>query len=411
MVSEQRKLFGDSGQDDWSSRVLADWIGECQPLGGYWYAKRLSANDTGASGSHQAGLYVPKEVAFRIFPELNCPDNSNPELEVRVVAGSHSHETTCRVIWYNERTRDETRVTRWGGRSSPLLDPDNTGAIALFFFTENGDGRECRYWVCRDDRDEDGAEDFAGPMEPGAHRFWTTDGDLPAEPGAVNQPERCWIEADQFPEGWLEKFPSTLEVFKKAIELAPYRDLAIDERLVQRRQCEYSVFRSVEYVELSKIIQDRFQSTSHFLDTAQSVLQRRKSRSGRSLELHVRAILKEENVEFEPQPTVETSNRPDFIFPSQADYANPAFPVERLRMLGCKSTVKERWEQVVGEADRIPVKHLFTLQEGVSETQYDKMKTRGVRLVVPRPLHSNYPVSVRAELMSLEDFVNETKGL
>ena len=164
-------------------------------------------------------------------------------------------------------------------------------------------------------------------------------------------------------------------------------------------------------MELSKIIQDRFQSTSHFLDTAQSVLQRRKSRSGRSLELHVRAILKEENVEFEPQPTVETSNRPDFIFPSQADYANPAFPVERLRMLGCKSTVKERWEQVVGEADRIPVKHLFTLQEGVSETQYDKMKTRGVRLVVPRPLHSNYPVSVRAELMSLEDFVNETKGL
>ena len=30
------------------------------------------------------------------------------------------------------------------------------------------------------------------------------------------------------------------------------------------------------------------------------------------------------------------------------------------------------------------MKHLFTLQEGVSETQYDKMKTRGVRLVVPR---------------------------
>ena len=125
----------------------------------------------------------------------------------------------------------------------------------------------------------------------------------------------------------------------------------------------------------------------------------------------MRAILNEENVNHTPQPTVETSNRPDFIFPSQADYANPAFPAERLRMLGCKSTVKERWEQVVGEADRIPLKHLFTLQEGVSRDQYDKMRNRGVCLVVPRSLHLAYHPSVRSELLTLEDFVNETKGL
>ena len=125
----------------------------------------------------------------------------------------------------------------------------------------------------------------------------------------------------------------------------------------------------------------------------------------------MRAILNEENVNHTPQPTVETNNRPDFIFPSQADYANPAFPAERLRMLGCKSTVKERWEQVVGEADRIPLKHLFTLQEGVSRDQYDKMRNRGVCLVVPRSLHLSYHPSVRGELLSLEDFVNETKGL
>ena len=140
------------------------------------------------------------------------------------------------------------------------------------------------------------------------------------------------------------------------------------------------------------------------------MLQRRKSRSGRSLELQVRAILNEENVNHTAQPTVETSNRPDFIFPSQADYMNLGFPVGRLRMLACKSTVKERWEQVVGEADRIPLKHLFTLQERVPENQYDKMKNRGVCLVVPSSLHSTYPPSVRAELLSLEDFVNETKG-
>ena len=411
MVGEQQRLLGNSGQDNSSSRVLAEWIGECQTLGGYWYVKRLSANDTGATGSHQAGLYLPKDVAFRVFPELNVSDASNPESTIRVSSGSHPHETTCRVIWYREGTRDETRITRWGGKVSPVLDPDNTGAVGLFFFTEGGDERECRYWVCRDEHDEDGVEAFAGAVEPGSHRVWAADGGLAAEMGASSELDPCWIDADQLPEGWLQNFPSTLEIFQKAIELAPHSDLPIDERLLRRHECEYSVFRSVEYVELSQIIREGFQTTQGFLGKAQSVLQRRKSRSGYSLQHHVKAILDEEKVDHTPQPKVETSNRPDFIFPSQADYADRAFPVERLRMLGCKHTVKERWEQVVGEADRIPLKHLFTLQEGVSENQYDKMKNRGICLVVPRSRRLSYPPSVRSELLSLEDFVNEVKQL
>ena len=159
------------------------------------------------------------------------------------------------------------------------------------------------------------------------------------------------------------------------------------------------------------MIEEGFQTTNDFLDKAQSVVQRRKSRSGYSLQHHVKAILDEEDVSHTAQPKVETLNRPDFIFPSQADYANDAFPGERLRMLGCKNTVKERWEQVVGEADRLPLKHLLTLQEGVSEDQYEKMRNRGICLVVPRSRHGSYPPSVRSELLSLEDFVSEVKQL
>ena len=40
------------------------------------------------------------------------------------------------------------------------------------------------------------------------------------------------------PEGWLETFPSTQAVFDKAIELASYRNLDIDERMVRRRECD-----------------------------------------------------------------------------------------------------------------------------------------------------------------------------
>jgi hypothetical protein len=44
--------------------------------------------------------------------------------------------------------------------------------------------------------------------------------------------------------------------------------------------------------------------------------------------------------------------------------------VARLRMPGAKTTGKDPWRQVVSEADRIPTKHLFTLQEGVFDGQF-----------------------------------------
>jgi hypothetical protein len=56
-------------------------------------------------------------------------------------------------------------------------------------------------------------------------------------------------------------------------------------------------------------------------------------------------------------------------------------------MLAAKTTCKDRWRQILNEADRIPAKHLLTLQEGVSEGQFREMNDAGVRLVVPRALH------------------------
>jgi hypothetical protein len=48
----------------------------------------------------------------------------------------------------------------------------------------------------------------------------------------------------------------------------------------------------------------------------------------------------------------ENRNKPDFLFPGQAEYRDPAFPADRLTMLGAKSTVQDRWRQVLSEAAR-----------------------------------------------------------
>ena len=59
-----------------------------------------------------------------------------------------------------------------------------------------------------------------------------------------------------------------------------------------------------------------------------------------------------------------------------------------LVMLGVKSTSKDRWRQVLTEADRIPQKHLCTLEAGISAKQTDEMQRQQLTLVVPTGLHA-----------------------
>ena len=226
----------------------------------------------------------------------------------------------------------------------------------------------------------------------------------------------CWLEPGQIPSRWLAEYPSGAEFAKKSLELNLYDSLPPDRRLIRRRECEYELYRSVEEaVELPKI-KHGFETMDAFLTLAQSILQRRKARSGHSLEIHARAIFEEEGLleheHFAYQIVTPRGRRPDFVFPSEAAYVDPGFPSERLRMLAVKTTCRDRWRQVLNEADRrIPRTHLLTVQEGVSVAQYKEMAQSGVKLVVPTPLKSRFPSSIRAELQSLGEFIDEVRQL
>ena len=213
----------------------------------------------------------------------------------------------------------------------------------------------------------------------------------------------------------MEKFPTGAEIIEKTVELRPDTSSGPDQRLLNRRDCEFNIFRSLEEAVELPTIQRGFETMDEFLGRAQSVLQRRKARSGRSLELHARRIFAEEglreNHNFAHQPESEPGRRPDFLFPSAEAYRDTAFPEARLRMLAVKTTCKDRWRQILNEADRIERKHLLTLQEGVSERQYSEMEEAGVQLVVPDPLVDAFPSSVRPKLQSLCSFIGEVRVL
>ena len=402
---------------------LKNWLDEHSNPNSIWYAKRLSGNDTLANRTHQAGPYIPKNFLFSVLPMLDSPQTLNPDVRFDLYIDSHADHRCVRAIWYNNKfhngTRNETRLTNFGGSQSALLDPSNTGALSIFAFSldNQGTATECHVWVCRCETEEELVEERIGPVEPGKWTIWSPHYSLyPNLFGSTTQTQAdCWLAPREIPPEWLTTFPTGMELIDKAVELRPDLSRGPDDRLLSRRDCEFELFRSVEEAVELPAIKDGFDSMDEFIAQAQTILQRRKSRSGRSLELHVHKIFTEEglreNQDFAHQQEAEPGRRPDFLFPSADTYKDMAFPEERLRMLAVKTTCKDRWRQILNEADRIKRKHLLTLQEGVSEGQFREMKDAGVQLVIPTPLIAKFPTSVRPHLETLDRFIADVQGL
>jgi len=142
-----------------------------------------------------------------------------------------------------------------------------------------------------------------------------------------------------------------------------------------------------------------------FLSFSLSVQNRRKSRAGRALESHIAALLETHCIAFERNAVTENNNKPDFLFPGAAAYHDHAFPEELLTMLGAKFSLKDRWRQVLAEADRIPVKHLLTLDQDISPAQLGEISMRQVRLVIPSPLQIRYKEAHRSSMLKVSAFL------
>lgn len=79
-------------------------------------SKKLTANDVGTTGAHQAGILVPKEKAIlSFFPSLD-PNVKNPRITLIVRELKDGTRWEFNFIYYNNRlfggTRNEYRLTR-----------------------------------------------------------------------------------------------------------------------------------------------------------------------------------------------------------------------------------------------------------------------------------------------------------
>ncbi|MDF1741813.1 MAG: type II restriction endonuclease [Verrucomicrobiales bacterium] len=386
---------------------LSRWIELCESRGYHWIAKRLSGNDTGLTGSHVSGMYLPEKFFRKCFPKIVTHERLNPKESFTEVKFPQFELKLSGVTatYYNNKhlttngTRDEFRLTKWEGRKSPVQDPENTGALLLLAFLDG----YANIWICQNPDEEAEAEGWIGsPVEPKSPVFsWS------------ESSEADYVETLEIPDEWRIAFPTGLQIFELAELLCqrPGPQKTPDEHLLRLRELEFKIFKNVENSHILPKISSGFLDVDSFLSLANSVTNRRKSRSGKSLELGLEHIFRSEEVLFESQPETENKKRPDFIFPSIESYHNAPTPTNNCAILAAKTCCKDRWRQVADEADKLTIKHLFTLQEGVSANQFTQMQKSGVQLVIPEPNRKSFPKEIRSKLLSLTEFISFTRKL
>ncbi len=179
-----------------------------------------------------------------------------------------------------------------------------------------------------------------------------------------------------------------------------------DHTLVRWLEREEQLFRAMEKTIIEARLAKGFDGVDDFISYSLSVQNRRKSRMGHSLQNHLEELFTNHGLRFTSQARTEHDRRPDFIFPGEKEYRDAKFRADLLVMLGVKSSSKDRWRQVLVEADRIPAKHLCTLEPGISERQTDEMSRKDLTLVIPASLHATYLPKQQKILLSVSEFVD-----
>lgn len=187
-----------------------------------------------------------------------------------------------------------------------------------------------------------------------------------------------------------------------------------DETLLSWMEWEEKLFRTFEKHHVQLKLREGFGvdglDVDEFIKFSLSVQNKRKSRAGYAFENHLAMIFDANSVKYTKGAKTERNNKPDFLFPCIEDYKNPQFPTQFLSVLGLKTTAKDRWRQVLSEADRIETKHLITLEPAISKNQTDEMKIQKVQLIIPKKITTTYSRHQLSEIIILSDFIRNLKS-
>lgn len=359
--------------------------------------KFISANDLGITGSHQCGFYLPINVwkMYTPYPPRKGVNFKNFVL----VKWQNGLTTDSCITWYGKGTRREYRLTRFG-RNFPWLSHEKCGDLLILIFKSI---QEINAYVLSQDEEIEYILDFFGIeifKTWGIYNKGVID-DQKDEKFCIKNDFKIFVNKTGIFPSSMEISNFTWETLRKCI--SDFDQISYDERIMTLLEEEYILFKMIEEkMHMSDIVR-KFKSIDEFLKIANSILQRRKARAGRSVENQFEMILKESKIVHVMRPHIE--GEPDVVIPSVDAYNDKNYPLEKLFIIGIKRTCKDRWRQVLNEATRVPKKYIFTIQPSISKKQLDTMKRANVTLIVPSYFHKNYPPS-SMDIYTLTDFLS-----
>ncbi|MCD7790745.1 MAG: type II restriction endonuclease [Bacteroides thetaiotaomicron] len=362
------------------------------------FCKLLSPNDSGETGGHQSGFLISTSAKDMLFSQQELSEHI-AKRNIKIKWQDDFYTDGC-LSWYE--SKKELRITRFT-RGFPMRGAEYTGA--LFVFVKNSiDDYAGFIFNTEDDIDE----------YLNAFGLTPAETNCPIQLGKADATIREERAISDFIGGLTIEFPSSSEM-SYAARMISYAALLNqhmtvmnpDRALLDWTDEEYKLFRALEQERYGHIVSQGFKSVDEFVELANKVLNRRKSRAGKSLEHHLAAIFDENNISYTAQAVTEGNKKPDFIFPSENAYHDMNFPTEKLVSLAAKTTCKDRWRQILNEADRLRDghKYLCTLQQGISSAQMNEMEAEGVILVVPKAYITTYPKDKQSRIWTIKKFV------
>lgn len=363
------------------------------------FCRFITANDTGKNGSHQAGFYIPKCAALLLFNEPGIKgENKDKYVKVK---WQNDFITNSRFIYYGRGTRNEYRITCFG-KSFPFFEEDNVGDLLII--VKETDEDYCGI-VLQNDEDIDDFFAYFNLSPETTNQLIDVEQEQSPDKKLADYFKKLVAEFSDFPEtSKMAKFAR--ECYNKAYQISDTDIYQLpDQHILKWIETEYSLFHCFEEKIYSDIYKSPFENCQALIDFANTMLNRRKSRAGKSLEHHLATIFTIAKLEFEEQVITEDNKKPDFIFPGGEAYHNVSFPADKLVFLGAKTTCKDRWRQVLNEANRIETKYLFTLQQGISKNQLKEMRHERLVLVVPQAYKKFFDKEYQNEIQSLSSFI------
>jgi hypothetical protein len=208
-----------------------------------------------------------------------------------------------------------------------------------------------------------------------------------------------------------KKFPST-KIFSDfarstITDVSPVDEP--DKTLMIWLEREELLFKTLEKAIVQEKLEVGFgedgKDVDEFIKFSLSVQNRRKARAGFAFENNLALIFQMNEVSFSHGAITERNNKPDFLFPGSIQYHQPDFNPLFLKMLGVKTTAKDRWRQILSEAAKIQHKHLITLEPAISRNQTEDMIANNLQLVIPSPLLYTYSLDQQSQIISLKEFI------